>query len=174
MEAKAVHDEVVAAPPRRQADDVRHLEPYLDAKVGLSIAFNASLPTSILYDSTGHEVWRMVGGMDWATPSAQVWRTHAPANHCSGVILRAGLPIKTLGSAAPTTAQGIPQLPTEAGAQRDCDFSAQRARLLLLGRQHQRLEGRTRVLSGLCRRIVARPAAARHDQPGRRALLITG
>lgn len=50
----------------------RHLEPYLDAKVGLSIAFNASLPTSILYDSTGHEVWRMVGGMDWTTPSAQV------------------------------------------------------------------------------------------------------
>ena len=47
------------------------LQPYLDSKVGLSIAFNASLPTSILYDSTGHEVWRMVGGMDWTTPSAQ-------------------------------------------------------------------------------------------------------
>ncbi|MDF0487060.1 TlpA disulfide reductase family protein [Sphingomonas sp. H39-1-10] len=47
------------------------LQPYLDSKVGLSIAFNASLPTSILYDSTGHEVWRMVGGMDWTTPTAQ-------------------------------------------------------------------------------------------------------
>ncbi|RZF65592.1 TlpA family protein disulfide reductase [Sphingomonas populi] len=47
------------------------LQPYLDSKVGLSIAFNASLPTSILYDSTGHEVWRIVGGMDWTTPTAQ-------------------------------------------------------------------------------------------------------
>ena len=47
------------------------LKPYLDPKVGLSIAFNASLPTSILYDSAGHEVWRIVGGMDWTTPTAQ-------------------------------------------------------------------------------------------------------
>ena len=50
---------------------LKQLQPYLDPKVGLSIALNAELPTSILYDSTGHEVWRMTGGMDWTTASAR-------------------------------------------------------------------------------------------------------
>ena len=47
------------------------LQPYLDPKVGLSVALNAELPTTILYDSTGHEVWRMTGGMDWTTETAR-------------------------------------------------------------------------------------------------------
>jgi thiol-disulfide isomerase/thioredoxin len=47
------------------------LQPYLDPKVGLSVALNAELPTTILYDSTGHEVWRMTGGMDWKTETAR-------------------------------------------------------------------------------------------------------
>jgi thiol-disulfide isomerase/thioredoxin len=47
------------------------LKPYLDPKVGLSVAYNAVLPTSILYDSTGHEIWRMTGGMDWTTGTAR-------------------------------------------------------------------------------------------------------
>ena len=47
------------------------LKPYLDPKANLSVAYNASLPTSILYDSAGHEVWRMTGGMDWTTPTAR-------------------------------------------------------------------------------------------------------
>lgn len=50
---------------------LKQLQPYLDPKVGLSVALNAELPTSILYDSTGHEVWRMTGGMDWTTASAR-------------------------------------------------------------------------------------------------------
>jgi thiol-disulfide isomerase/thioredoxin len=50
---------------------LKQLQPYLDPKVGLSVALNAELPTSILYDSTGHEVWRMTGGMDWTTGSAR-------------------------------------------------------------------------------------------------------
>ena len=49
----------------------KHLKPYLDPKTGLSIAYNASLPTSVLYDSTGHEVWRMTGGMDWTSETAK-------------------------------------------------------------------------------------------------------
>jgi len=48
-----------------------HLKPYLDPKANLSVAYNASLPTSILYDSAGHEVWRMTGGMDWTTGTAR-------------------------------------------------------------------------------------------------------
>jgi thiol-disulfide isomerase/thioredoxin len=47
------------------------IQPYLDPKTTLSVAYNASLPTSILYDSAGHEVWRMTGGMDWTTPTAR-------------------------------------------------------------------------------------------------------
>ena len=50
---------------------LKQLKPYLDPKVGLSVALNAELPTSILYDSTGHEVWRMTGGMNWTTGSAR-------------------------------------------------------------------------------------------------------
>jgi len=48
-----------------------HLKPYLDPKANLSVAYNASLPTSILYDSAGHVVWRMTGGMDWTTGTAR-------------------------------------------------------------------------------------------------------
>jgi len=48
-----------------------NLQPYHDPKADLSIAYNAELPTSILYDSTGHEVWRMTGGMDWTTETAK-------------------------------------------------------------------------------------------------------
>ena len=47
------------------------LQPYLDPKANLSVAYNASLPTSILYDSAGHEVWRMAGGMDWTSGTAR-------------------------------------------------------------------------------------------------------
>lgn len=47
------------------------LKPYLDTQAALSIAMQANLPTTILYDATGHEVWRVSGGMDWTGPEAQ-------------------------------------------------------------------------------------------------------
>jgi len=46
------------------------LKPYLDPKLGLSLAYQANLPTTILYDSAGKEVWRMTGGYEWNTPAA--------------------------------------------------------------------------------------------------------
>ncbi len=46
------------------------LKPYLDSKLGLSLAYQANLPTTILYDSAGKEVWRMTGGYEWNTPEA--------------------------------------------------------------------------------------------------------
>lgn len=49
----------------------RKLEPYLDPNLGLSVHYRANLPTTILYDSSGKEVWRMLGGMDWTTPTAK-------------------------------------------------------------------------------------------------------
>ena len=48
-----------------------NLKPYLDPGVTMSVAYQASLPTSILYDSAGREVWRMTGGMDWTTETAK-------------------------------------------------------------------------------------------------------
>lgn len=47
-----------------------HLKPWLDKDAGLSLAYQANLPTTILIDSTGHEVWRMAGGMDWTGGAA--------------------------------------------------------------------------------------------------------
>ncbi len=47
------------------------LQPYLDKELGFSLAYNASLPMSILFDSTGKEVWRSTGGMDWTSAAAK-------------------------------------------------------------------------------------------------------
>jgi len=47
------------------------LTPYTDAKNQLMSATGAAdLPTTILYDSKGKEVWRVSGGMDWSGPDA--------------------------------------------------------------------------------------------------------
>ncbi|MGE7207293.1 TlpA family protein disulfide reductase [Sphingomonas sp. NPDC019816] len=44
---------------------------YLDPKLGLSTHYRANLPTTILYDATGKEIWRVTGGFDWAGTEAQ-------------------------------------------------------------------------------------------------------
>jgi thiol-disulfide isomerase/thioredoxin len=42
------------------------LEPHLDSNMGLMTALRLdTLPTTILYDSQGREVWRMTGMADW-------------------------------------------------------------------------------------------------------------
>jgi thiol-disulfide isomerase/thioredoxin len=47
------------------------LEAYQDPKMGLSGALGAEvLPTSILYDAKGREVWRYVGDLDWTSDEA--------------------------------------------------------------------------------------------------------
>ena len=48
------------------------LEPYQDANMGLSGALGPDtvLPTSILFDANGREVWRYVGDLDWTSPEA--------------------------------------------------------------------------------------------------------
>jgi thiol-disulfide isomerase/thioredoxin len=48
-----------------------HLKPYLDAKLGLSTAYGASLPTTILYGADGKEIWRVTGDMDWTGAQAK-------------------------------------------------------------------------------------------------------
>ena len=46
---------------------VRNLEAHIDSDNALLAAFNnqLALPTTILYDSDGNEVWRVIGGVEW-------------------------------------------------------------------------------------------------------------
>lgn len=50
---------------------VDDLGAYHDPKMALSGALNAQvMPTTILYDAQGREVWRYVGDLDWTGPEA--------------------------------------------------------------------------------------------------------
>jgi thiol-disulfide isomerase/thioredoxin len=50
---------------------IEDLGAYQDSKMGLSGALGAQvLPTSILFDAEGREVWRYVGDLDWTSPEA--------------------------------------------------------------------------------------------------------
>jgi thiol-disulfide isomerase/thioredoxin len=47
------------------------LKPYIDEKSDLGFAFGTGMvPTTVLYDAAGKEVWRVVGAMDWDGPRA--------------------------------------------------------------------------------------------------------
>jgi thiol-disulfide isomerase/thioredoxin len=44
-----------------------HLDPWLDPENDLSFHYNTgTLPTTVLYDARGREVWRFVGEHDWS------------------------------------------------------------------------------------------------------------
>lgn len=65
-------DGATAVAPYFAAAKFTALKAYLDPKLGLSAALgNPSLPTTILYDAQGREVWRMTGGMEWTSPTAR-------------------------------------------------------------------------------------------------------
>ncbi|MEH6789980.1 TlpA family protein disulfide reductase [Parasphingorhabdus sp.] len=52
--------------PFFERGDFQQLEPYVDPENGLSFGFGSGLmPTTVLYDAQGKEVWRVVGAMDW-------------------------------------------------------------------------------------------------------------
>lgn len=46
------------------------LQPYLDTDAAFSTGMSLNLPTTILYDSRGREVWRKLGDTDWASAEA--------------------------------------------------------------------------------------------------------
>ncbi len=56
--------------PFMQKAKFKTLTPYLDPKIALSLAYQANLPTTIMLDSKGVEVWRMTGGYEWDSPAA--------------------------------------------------------------------------------------------------------
>ena len=46
-----------------------HLAPWLDPENAMSQHYNTGmLPTTVLYDAEGREVWRMIGSHDWSGP----------------------------------------------------------------------------------------------------------
>jgi len=55
-----------------KAHVIATLKPYQDPTMGLSGALGPDtvLPTSILIDANGKEVWRYVGDLDWTSPEA--------------------------------------------------------------------------------------------------------
>jgi thiol-disulfide isomerase/thioredoxin len=56
------------------------LEPYLDADLGFMTSLRIdTLPTTILYDADGVEVWRMTGMADWESERAARLLTEAEA-----------------------------------------------------------------------------------------------
>jgi hypothetical protein len=37
----------------------------------LSFALSGNLPTTVLYDAGGREIWRVTGDLDWADPEVR-------------------------------------------------------------------------------------------------------
>lgn len=50
---------------------LRRIAPYRDPDLAFSTGLGANLPTTILYDVKGREVWRMTGAMDWTNTTAR-------------------------------------------------------------------------------------------------------
>ena len=49
----------------------RNLQPFTDEENNLGFSYQTGvMPTTVLYDADGKEVWRMIGGMDWNGPRA--------------------------------------------------------------------------------------------------------
>ncbi len=53
------------------------LQPYLDPDVKFSTGYGVNLPTTILYDAEGKEVWRVSGDMEWDGETAAKWIAEA-------------------------------------------------------------------------------------------------
>ncbi|WP_228275169.1 TlpA family protein disulfide reductase [Stakelama tenebrarum] len=47
-----------------------NLQPYRDDEAAFSLSMQTNLPTTILYDAQGREVWRVLGDMDWTGEAA--------------------------------------------------------------------------------------------------------
>ena len=55
--------------PRGPEKKFAKLEPWLDTENNLGFFYETGmLPTTVLYDRDGKEVWRMIGAHDWSGP----------------------------------------------------------------------------------------------------------
>ncbi len=56
----------------------KQIAPYLDQENNLGFAFNTGMvPTTVLYDKDGKEIWRVIGGMNWDGPRANTLMAEA-------------------------------------------------------------------------------------------------
>ncbi len=53
------------------------IEPMYDPQLGFSLALNANLPTTILYDKRGRELWRVTGERDWSSAESRALLSEA-------------------------------------------------------------------------------------------------
>ena len=50
----------------------KYLEPWIDEETELGFALGSGvLPTTVLYDAAGQEVWRVTGDFDWSSEEAR-------------------------------------------------------------------------------------------------------
>lgn len=57
---------------------VSNLDAYLDPEMAVMTALKVEvLPTTILYDAGGKEIWRVTGEVDWTGPKAAKWLEEA-------------------------------------------------------------------------------------------------
>jgi thiol-disulfide isomerase/thioredoxin len=56
--------------PFMAAHGLKTLQPFTDAKMAWLPAVTANLPTTLLFDSAGKEVWRTTGDLDWTGAAA--------------------------------------------------------------------------------------------------------
>ena len=56
-----------------------HLQAYHDPELRFTTGMGANLPTTILFDGDGREVWRVTGGADWNGAEARTWLAEARA-----------------------------------------------------------------------------------------------
>ena len=55
-----------------EENGLANLPQWIDPQLSLGEAIGAAtLPTTVLYDSTGQEVWRVTGDFDWASEEAR-------------------------------------------------------------------------------------------------------
>ena len=43
------------------------LEPWMDTESAIGFAVGGGMPTTVLYDAAGQEIWRVQGGYDWTS-----------------------------------------------------------------------------------------------------------
>ena len=65
--------------PFLQQHQFLNLQPWLDPDNLLATGYQANLPTTVLYDAEGKEVWRMLGGYDWSSDKAKALVAEASA-----------------------------------------------------------------------------------------------
>jgi len=68
-----------AVNPFLQQHPFLHLQIWLEPKATLSFTYGGNLPTTVLYDKNGKEVWRMMGGYDWSSDKAKALIAEAKA-----------------------------------------------------------------------------------------------